>query len=156
MKTNARIFWLLTVFFALVAVIYALWTWAVSQQQLTEYAQRVGPGGITAGHPEWVGTIAIALSAVLAGFLAFYIGKSYKSQGGELPEDRLDANIDDGDPELGHFSPWSWWPIILAGSASLLVLGLAIGIWISFIGAAFTLIALIGWVYEYYRGNFSH
>lgn len=156
MKTNANIFWILAVFFAIIAGVYAAWSWGASELQITEYAQRVGPGGITAGHPEWVGTVGLALTAVLSAFLAFYIGKSHKSQGGELPEDRLDANIDDGDPELGHFSPWSWWPIILAGAASLIVLGLAIGIWITYIGAALTLIAIVGWVYEYYRGNFSH
>lgn len=155
MKVNAVIFWVLTVFLAIVAAVYAGWSWAVSHAQVTEYAQRVGPGGIAAG-PEWAGTIALTLCAVLTGFIAFYVGKSYKAQNGELPEDRLDANIDDGDPELGHFSPWSWWPIILAGSASLAMLGFAVGIWITYFGAAFTVIAIIGWVYEYYRGNFSH
>lgn len=156
MKVNAVIFWVLAVFFVIVAAIYTGWSWMVSNQQIEEYAQRVGAGGITAGHPEWAGTVTLWLCAVLGGFLAFYVGKSYKSQGGELPEDRLDANIDDGDPELGHFSPWSWWPIVLAGSASLLLLGFAVGIWITFIGAALTLIAVVGWTYEYYRGNFSH
>jgi len=139
-KTNANIFWILTLFFAIVAAIYTVWS-------VLDFYH---------GQIEWAGTITISLCGVLSAFLAFYVGKSYKSQGGELPEDRLDANIDDGDPELGHFSPWSWWPIILAGAASLLMLGVAIGIWISFIGAALTLIALVGWVYEYYRGNFGH
>lgn len=147
MKTNANIFWILAVFFAIVDVVYIGWSWA-------EYAAHAAVGAST--HPEWAGSIAIGLCAVLSAFLAFYVGKSYKSQGGELPEDRLDANIDDGDPELGHFSPWSWWPILLAGAASLLMLGVAVGIWISFIGAALTLVALVGWVYEYYRGNFGH
>ncbi|MCW4384298.1 cytochrome c oxidase subunit 4 [Salinibacterium sp. SYSU T00001] len=156
MKVNANIFWLLAVFFAVVAVAYSIWSYFVSLAQIEDYAQRVGPGGITEGHPEWVGTIALALCAVLAGFIAFYIGKVHKAQGGELPEDRLDANIDDGDPELGHFSPWSWWPIVLAGAGSLVMLGLAVGVWISFIGAALTFVAIVGWVYEYYRGNFSH
>src|SRR5690554_3391138 len=156
MKVNAVIFWVLAVFFALVAAVYTGWSWMVSNQQLEEYAQRVGPGGITAGHPEWAGTVALWLCAVLAGFLAFYVGKSYKSQGGELPEDRLDANIDDGDPELGHFSPWSWWPIVLAGAISLITLGIAIGYWIALIGGVALAISLVGWTYEYYRGNFSH
>ncbi|WEK62914.1 MAG: cytochrome c oxidase subunit 4 [Candidatus Microbacterium colombiense] len=35
--------------------------------------------------------------------------------------------MDDGDPELGEFSPWSWWPIVLAGSAAVFVVGLAVG-----------------------------
>ena len=88
-------------------------------------------------------------------FIAFYLGRVHSAQGGELPEDRLDANIDDGDPESGFFSPWSWWPIMLAGSAALLFLGLAVGIWICFIAVGIGLIALVGWVYEYYRGLFA-
>ena len=53
--------------------------------------------------------------------IAFYLGRVHRAQGGELPEDRLDANIDDGDAEQGHFSPWSWWPIMLASAAALMV-----------------------------------
>ena len=69
------------------------------------------------------------LAAILSAFIAFYVGRSHAAQGGELPEDRLDANIDDGDPELGHFSPWSWWPVSLAFGAGLVILGLAVGFW---------------------------
>lgn len=139
MRSNVVLFWVLTVFLAIVAAVYAVWTLAEN--------------GWT--HPEWAGSIVIALSAVLSAFLAFYLGRVHKAQGAELPEDRLDANIDDGDPELGFFSPWSWWPITLAGSAALVFLGLAVGVWIAFIGTAIGIVSLVGWVYEYYRGNFA-
>jgi len=33
-------------------------------------------------------------------------------------------------------------------------LGLAVGLWIAAIGAAIAVVALVGWVYEYYRGYF--
>jgi len=138
MKANVVLYWVLCVFFVLVDLLYIFWA-------LSYYDGRL----------EWVGTIALGLSAALAAFLAFYLGKVHRSQRGELPEDRVDANIDDGDPELGHFSPWSWWPITLAGSASLIMLGLAVGFWIIPIGIAGTVIALVGWVYEYYRGSFA-
>ena len=104
---------------------------------------------------EWVGAVAIGLSGALAVLIAFYLGRIHSSQGGELPEDRIDANIDDGDAEQGHFSPWSWWPIVLAAAAAITVLGLAIGPWISFIGVSILIVALVGWVYEYYRGYFA-
>ncbi len=46
--------------------------------------------------------------AVLAAFIAFFLTRAYRAQGGELPEDREDANFEDGDAEVGFFSPWSW------------------------------------------------
>jgi uncharacterized membrane protein len=139
MRANAILFWILAAFFALAAAIYVFWT-AVDD---------LIPG------IEWVGTVAMSLSALLSAFIAFYLGRVHRAQGAELPEDRLDANIDDGDAELGFFSPWSWWPIMLAAAAALLFLGLAIGFWISYIAVPLGLISLIGWVYEYYRGNFA-
>jgi hypothetical protein len=138
MGTNTRLFWILTGFFFAVAALYGAWTWIDSADQV-----------------EWVGTIALALSGILAGFIAFYLGRTHVAQGGELPEDRLDANIDDGDPELGFFSPWSWWPIMLAASAALLFLGLAVGVWICYIAVGIGVISLVGWTYEYYRGLFA-
>ena len=139
MRTNVVLFWVLAVFFLLSAAVYGFWTYVADGKN----------------HVEWVGTVSMALSAILAGFIAFYVGRVHSAQGGELPEDRLDANIDDGDAELGFFSPWSWWPILLAGSAALLFLGLAVGFWICFIALGVGIISLVGWVFEYYRGNFA-
>jgi hypothetical protein len=45
---------------------------------------------------------------------------------------------------------------VLASGAALTVLGIAIGPWISFIGAGVLIVSLVGWVYEYYRGYFAH
>ncbi|MBO9627689.1 MAG: cytochrome c oxidase subunit 4 [Microbacterium sp.] len=137
MKTNIGLFWLLGGFFLASAIAYVLWT-------IIEY-----------GAPEFVGTVGITLGAVLAAFIAFYLGLVHRAQGGELAEDRDDANIEDGDSEVGHYSPWSWWPIVLAGSLATTFLGLAVGAWIVFIGVPLVVIALVGWVYEYYRGNFA-
>lgn len=141
MRANVIMFWILAGFFALAAVLYIVWS----------TLSGIEPHG----GPEWVGTVAVSLTAVLAAFIAFYLGRVHSAQGAELPEDRLDANIDDGDAELGFFSPWSWWPIILAGGAAIGMLGLAIGFWLAYIAVPIVLIALVGWVYEYYRGNFA-
>ncbi|KQO82968.1 MULTISPECIES: cytochrome c oxidase subunit 4 [unclassified Frigoribacterium] len=138
MKTNATLFWILAIFFFLMGAVYTVWNI------------------IDTGQVEWAGTVAIPLAGMLSVFLAFYMSRSHGAQGGELPEDRLDANIDDGDPELGHFSPWSWWPILLAFACGLVFLALAVGMWIIYIGAALVAVSLVGWVYEYYRGNFVH
>ncbi|HEV7848340.1 MAG TPA: cytochrome c oxidase subunit 4 [Mycetocola sp.] len=138
MKANVNLFWILAVFFGLVAVTYVVW------------------GLVLTGDIEWVGAVALTLSVLLALFLGFYLNRVHRHQGGELPEDIPSSNIDDGDPELGHFAPWSWWPIVLAGGGALMMLGLSVGFWISFIAAPLLLVAVVGWTYEYYRGFHAH
>ncbi|MBC7442935.1 MAG: cytochrome c oxidase subunit 4 [Ramlibacter sp.] len=139
MRANVNLLWILTGFFALVATAYTVWGLIDPNQ----------------GRIEWAGTLVLGLCSVFVAFVAFYLSRVHGAQGGELPEDRLDANIDDGDPEVGFYSPWSWWPILLAGSAALLFLGLAVGVWISIVALGIGIICLVGWVYEYYRGNFA-
>ena len=137
MRVNINLLWVLAGFFALACAAYSIWA-------LLTYHQ-----------VEPVGTIGIGLVCVMSVFIAFYLQRSFHAQGGPLPEDRLDASLDDGDPELGHFSPWSWWPLVLAISATLGFLGFAVGMWIAAIGVAVFVIAIVGWVYEYYRGYFA-
>jgi hypothetical protein len=148
-RVNANLFWLLAGFFGLSAVVYILWS-------LIDHAntpQQVEP--ITAMGVEWVGAVGISLGAVMSGFIAFYITITKRAQRGDVPEDIPTAEIDDGDPELGHFSPWSWWPMFLALGLALMFLGLAVGVWIAFLGGPIVLVGIIGWQYEYYRGYFA-
>ena len=137
MKTTINLFWILFGFFTLLTVVYV--AWAI----------------IDGDQVEWVGAVAIGLSAILSGFIALYLQLVYRNQGGELAEDRLDADIDDGEAEQGFFSPWSWWPVALAAGAALVFLGLSISLWIVAYAVPLALLALVGWVYEYYRGNFG-
>ncbi len=143
MRANANLMWIIGIFFMISAVVYTAW-------ELTVHGWVMAWESV-----EWVGTIAMALSGVLAFFIAFYVGKTHKAQGGELPQDIPTADIDDDDPEMGHFSPWSWWPFVLAAALALVFLGLAVGVWVAFIGAPLVLVAIIGWTYEYYRNNFA-
>jgi len=145
MRANKILFWILAVFLLLADGLYIFWMLSDEQFLASNH-----------GSIDWVGAVAIGLSALLSAFIAFYIGISERSQGGVLPEDRLDANIDDGEAEQGFFSPWSWWPVMLGVSAALVFLGIAVGFWISMIGLAIVVISLVGWQYEYYRGYHSH
>lgn len=137
MKISAIVFWSLAGYFFVVGTLYAIW------------------GLISIGFIDWSGGTPLGLCAVFCAMVAVYLNRSHRSQTDELPEDHSDANIDDGDPEMGHFSPSSWWPLILGGSAFLVFLGLAVGFWICFIGLALGLIGLVGWVFQYYRGAFA-
>jgi hypothetical protein len=153
MGANARLFWILSVFFFVLAIVYTVWTLLYGGENLAQDPAAGGQSDVTI---EFTGTIGLGLAGAAAALIAFFVGRVHASQGGELPEDRMDANIDDGDAEQGFFSPWSWWPIFLAGSLAMVFLGVAVGFWVAFIGACFLVISLVGWVYEYYRGNFAH
>ena len=146
MKANYVLFLILAVFFFVADAAYIIWSIIDPVRDDVQYWW----DGI-----EWVGAVAIALSGILSALISFYLNLLHKNQGGELPEDRVEAEIDDGDAEQGFFSPWSWWPIMLALSASLVFAGLAVGFWICFIGGALLIISVIGWQYEYYRGYFA-
>ncbi|MGC5169688.1 cytochrome c oxidase subunit 4 [Micromonospora sp. DT81.3] len=143
MRSNTNLWWLLAGFFGLVGAVYTVWNILVQ------------PEAPLVNQIEWVGTVALFFAALMAVLVAFYLGRVHKAQGGELPEDNLTADIDDGDPELGEFSPWSWWPIVLAFAAGVAMTGLAVGTWLLPIGFAIFLVAIVGWVYEYYRGYFA-
>src|SRR5215470_811719 len=85
------------------------------------------------------GTTALALSvgfAFLAGFYTLFTGRRLPPR----PEDNPEGEIAEGTGEVGFFSPHSWWPLFLGTAAAVLAV-------------VFT---SIGFVFEYYRGHFSH
>jgi cytochrome c oxidase subunit IV len=101
------------------------------------------------------GTTALALSvglAFLTGFYLLFTGRRLPPR----PEDRPDAEIAEGTGELGFFSPHSWWPLITGLSAATAALGAAVGWWLFLIGMLFVLLSAIGFVFEYYRGQYAH
>ena len=153
MRTNTGLWWLLTAFFGFIAVVYIAWNLLSNwDTNATGDAQL---GETIALSIEWVGTVGLVFATFMSALIAFYVGRVHKAQGGELPEDILTSDIDDGDPEMGEFSPWSWWPIVLAFAAAIGILGLAVGAWMFPIGLAIFVVAIVGWVYEYYRGYFA-
>lgn len=103
---------------------------------------------------ELSGLMTIGLSGLLCLFFAFYFGRVVKA-GGDIPwvEDDPEATVDDGDSEMGYFSPWSWWPVLLAGAITIVTLGAAISAWIAFVGLPLLAVTLVGWQFEYYRGH---
>lgn len=139
MKSNIVIFWIIATYFVVIGIVYTVWNL------------------IAISEVEWAGTTAVFLAGALAAFIAGYLTLGQSKEKWDLVEDREFSDIDDGDPELGEFSPWSWWPISLAFSIALVFLGLAIGFqfWLAFFAVPLVLVTVVGWVYEYYRGNFA-
>ncbi|MFP5335106.1 MAG: cytochrome c oxidase subunit 4 [Actinomycetes bacterium] len=104
---------------------------------------------------EAVGSAGLLLTAGLAALVGAYLWVTSRRID-PRPEDDPQAEISAGAGEQGESSPWSWWPLPLAFGSALVFLGLAVGWWVFYIGAAISAVALIGWVYEYYRGAHAH
>jgi len=139
MHIEARLFEILTAFCFIAAIGYGVLT------SLFQY------GGI-----EWAGTTALALT----GGLTLITGTFFRFVARRLdtrPEDYEDAEISDGAGELGFFSPHSWWPILIALSASVTAVGAALWLpWLIVAGVVFVLSSVSGLVFEYYLGPEKH
>ena len=131
MKTSYWIFLLLGLFFVPVAIVY------------------------TAMGGEPVGVGALTLAALMNFMVGFYLAMVARKSD-SLPEDDVVATVQDHDGVYGEFAPWSWWPLPLAAAASLIFLALAVGWWIAFFGVVLGVVALVGWVFEAYRGIHAH
>ena len=131
MKAEALVFGGTAVFFGVVAPIYF----------------------VLSGDP--TGTSALAMTTALALLISFYLGFHARKMD-PRPEDRKEAEISDGAGELGFFPPYSWWPLWCAAALAVCVLGVIFGWWLSLIGVGLGAPALIGWIFEYYRGEYAH
>jgi hypothetical protein len=131
MRIEGYLFVFSALFFALMDVVYWLWS------------------------HDPTGTTALALTVLLAGLIGFYLLFTGRRVG-PRPEDDKEAEIADGAGELGFFSPHSWWPLFSALAAATAALGVVIGWWMVILGMMFVVLAAIGFVFEYYRGHFSH
>ncbi|MBI1377649.1 MAG: cytochrome c oxidase subunit 4 [Frankiales bacterium] len=103
---------------------------------------------------ELVGSTVLALTGALAFLVGFYV--LYTSRRvGVRPEDDPNANVEDADPDYGFFSPHSWWPLAVGIATFVVVVGLVFAVWLLILGVGLLLGALIGFVFEYYRGPFA-
>jgi hypothetical protein len=104
---------------------------------------------------EPVGTVALAFTSGLAFLTGYYLLFTARRID-RRPEDTVDAEIADGAGELGFYSPHSWWPLPVAFFAAATFLGIIIGWWLVIIGVIGGGLAVIGLVFEYYRGEPAH
>ena len=131
MRAEAWVFGLCVIFFTLVTPVY----WFLSG--------------------DYAGTSALVMTTLLAALVAFYLAVVAK-QIDPRPEDRSEADISEGAGELGFFPPYSWWPLYVSLAASVMVLGVVFGWWLFIIGTGLGAAALVGFVFEYYRGFHAH
>ncbi len=111
-------------------------------------------GFITRWH-EPLGPAALVLTSGMSALIALYFYFTSRRID-PRPEDDPQGLIAEGAGEQGVFAPYSWWPMPLGLGAAIVFAGLAAGWWLFFIGAGISLVALMGWVFEYYRGEHAH
>jgi hypothetical protein len=138
-KVESRLFLIVAVFCWITAGLYGWWT-SLSNSY-------------THGHVEVVGVAALILSGGLLGISGsffWFVSRRIDAR----PEDRDDAEIAEGAGELGFFSPGSYWPIGIAGAATVVGLGLAFyEIWLAIVGVLLILFTVGGLLFEYYVGG---
>jgi len=138
MKVEAWLFGITSVFLVLVTPAY----WFITD---------AGDTGA-----DWTGTSALVMTTLLTSMVTLYLG-FHANRMDARPEDRTDGEIADGAGELGFFPPYSWWPFWCACTLGLIVIALAMTQWWMFVlGAALGVMALSGFIFEYYRGEHAH
>jgi hypothetical protein len=132
MKVETRLFLWMAPFFSLCAVVYGFWSgW------------------------EPVGSAALVMVALLVAMVGAYFTLLTKRIDAR-PEDDPLAEIEQGAGDQGVFSPWSWWPLVIAFAAAMAFLGMAVGWWLLYIAVAIGVVGLCGWVFEFSRGQHAH
>ncbi len=97
------------------------------------------------------GTTCLALSIGLTFMIGYYLLFTARRMEAR-PEDRPDAEISEGSGEVGFFPPHSWWPIVLAAGFAITMVGTVIGPFLAMIGGGILLVAIFGFLFEYYVG----
>jgi len=132
MNVESRLFEIITAFCFLVGIVYTVLT-----------GEPVGVAGL-----------------FLTGGLCLIVGTYFRFVARrieERPEDNPNAEVSDGAGDVGFFSPGSYWPIALAGSAALLAISLAFFlVWAIVISVIILLLAVGGLVFEYHIHPADH
>lgn len=131
MKTEGRLFVGIAIFFLLLTVVYGVWSRDIT------------------------GILLLLFTFCFSFLIGFFLLNTSRRVF-PRPEDRPDGNIDEADPDYGFYSPHSWWPLPLAASMATIAFGWVFAAWIVVAGTAFLFLSLIGFMFEYYRGDHAH
>jgi len=123
-KTEARLFTGVAVFFAFAATGYGWWS------------------------AEPAGTAALAVTGLMAALVAFFLRVQHRRRGPRA-QDRPDAEVIDTAGPLDFFSPHSPWPVVVALGAVLSALGVVFGLWLTLIGLGVLGCGVCGLVFQH-------
>lgn len=101
------------------------------------------------------GVTALVLTGGLSIMVGFYLVVT-ASRMVDQPEDNRDGEISDADPDYGHFSPYSWAPLMTGAATAITFAGLAVAGWMVVLGLVAVVMSVSFWLFEYYRGAAAH
>ncbi|HUY86081.1 MAG TPA: cytochrome c oxidase subunit 4 [Acidimicrobiales bacterium] len=134
MKSEAYIFAVIGIFFAIICVVYYFWN-------------RTTP----AGKLDVSGTVMLFLAGCLGllpgGYMFYWSRRAHPRT-----EDR-DAELAEGAGVVDVFPGSSIWPAVTGAGASLLCVGLVFGLWLTLMGGFLLVSAFIGFIAESRRGG---
>ncbi|MFW7415307.1 cytochrome c oxidase subunit 4 [Demequina sp. SO4-18] len=133
MRLEANVFWIPSIFFFIVAPVYAF---------LTEWN-------------EWVGITALLLTGGMFIMIGLYF-KMLEKRHGQRPEDNEEAHISELAGAQGVYAPWSWWPLVIGLGSALAFVAMAVGWWIMVPAVIVGTVGLVGWVFEFSTGRHAH
>jgi uncharacterized membrane protein YgcG len=93
------------------------------------------------------GAAALVFSMVMCLLIAGFLWSAARR--GRLPADEGETDIADGAGDIGFFSPFSYWPVAIAVSFGVLILGPIISYWLVFIGGVLVAFTVVGLVFQY-------
>lgn len=123
MKSEARVFLGVTVFFIVIGIVY----WFTSYED--------------------AGSVMLAAAAVMglvAGGAIWFVGRNTAPRAEDLP----DATQADGAGIVDEFPTESIWPFAVGLSGAILASGFAFGAWLVIIGVATLALSLVGYIQE--------
>lgn len=131
MKTEIKVFFSIVPFLVVVTPIYGYFT----------------------DFNEWVGLTGLTLTAAFCLFISGYLWVAARKLDAR-PDDDPEGEISDIAGDYGHFAPYSWWPLYLAFFCALVFAGPALGAWwMAIIAVPFLAWAVVGWTFEFFRGE---
>lgn len=135
MKIEGRIFNYIALFAFVMAVVYGLWS------------------ALDSGYGiEPIGLVAL----MLTGGLCLIIGTYFRFIQRRIeprPEDREEADVEEGAGEVGFFSASSYWPVAMATAGGIIAVALAFWmVWLMITGIILLLFAVGGLLFEYHIG----
>ncbi|MDO4609087.1 cytochrome c oxidase subunit 4 [Corynebacterium sp.] len=127
MKSSAKLFYGLTVFLTVMAVMYIFAT-----MHLQDTGNVINENH---GRVEWVGAVGLVFSALLTLMVGVYLHFT-EDRSDITPSDWEEAEIADGAGTLGFFSASSIWPFVMTMGIFLMGAGIAFWqMWLIVIGA---------------------